>query len=66
MTIKEVGKDYGVAMYYGYDGENDIWGWTWALECGYQCWDGTSYFDNPSDCEENLKSFLKTWTGPTK
>lgn len=39
MTIEEAGKSYDIAMYYDYDKVEELWGWTWAVECGYQCWD---------------------------
>lgn len=66
MTIEEAGKNYGIAMYYDYDEAEELGGWTWAVECGYQCWDGKFTFKDPAECQRNLESFLETWEGPTK
>ena len=66
MTIKEAGKNYEVSMNYWYDEESDLWGWSWTLNCGYQCWDSKYTYADPTECQKNLESFLKTWTGPTK
>lgn len=66
MTIKEAGKNYEVSMNYWYDEDSDLWGWSWTLNCGYQCWDSKYTYADPSECQRNLESFLKTWTGPTK
>lgn len=66
MTIEEAGKSYDIAMYYDYDKVEELWGWTWAVECGYQCWDSKHTYADPTECQKNLESFLKTWTGPTK
>lgn len=66
MTIKEAGKNYEVSMNYWYDEDSDLWGWSWTLNCGYQCWDSKCTYADPAECQRNLESFLKTWTGPTK
>ncbi len=66
MTIKEAGKNYEVSMNYWYDEDSDLWGWSWTLNCGYQCWDSKYTYADPTECQKNLESFLKTWTGPTK
>ena len=66
MTIKEAGKNYEVSMNYWYDEDSDLWGWSWTLNCGYQCWDSKYPYAAPAECQRNLESFLKTWTGPTK
>lgn len=66
MTIKEAGKNYEVSMNYWYDEDSDLWGWSWTLNCGYQCWDSKYTYADPAKCQRNLESFLKTWTGPTK
>lgn len=66
MTIQEAGKNYDVSMNYWYDEDADLWGWAWTLNCGYQCWDSKYTYVDPTECQKNLESFLKTWTGPTK
>ena len=66
MTIQEAGKNYDVSMNYWYDEDADLWGWTWTLNCGYQCWDSKYTYADPAECQRNLESFLKIWTGPTK
>lgn len=66
MTIKEAGKNYEVSMNYWYDEDSDLWGWSWTLNCGYQCWDSKYTYADPAECQRSLESFLKTWTGPTK
>lgn len=53
-------------MNYWYDEDADLWGWAWTLNCGYQCWDSKYTYADPTECQKNLESFLKTWTGPTK
>lgn len=53
-------------MNYWYDEDSDLWGWSWTLNCGYQCWDSKYTYADPAECQRNLESFLKTWTGPTK
>lgn len=53
-------------MYYGYDENEELWGWTWAVECGYQCWNSKYTYKDLSECQRNLESFLETWEGPTK
>jgi len=59
MTLDEAGKNYGIALYY-----DD--GWSWAVECGYQNFDGHNCFDNVDDCYNELIKFLETFEGPTK
>lgn len=66
MKIKEAGKNYGIAMYYEYDEAEELGGWTWAVECGYQCFNSRNTFEDPRDCQKDLESFLEDWKGPTK
>lgn len=66
MTIKEAGKNYEVSMNYWYDEDSDLWGWSWTLNCGYQCWDSKYTYKDPAECQRNLEFFLETWEGPTK
>lgn len=55
MTIKEAGKNYEVSMNYWYDEDSDLWGWSWTLNCGYQCWDSKYTYADPAECQRKSR-----------
>lgn len=67
MTIEEAGKHGDVGVWYnGYPEPGCPEGWYWDVNCGYQSWGSSKYFDDIMDAYNDLIEFLKTWEGPTK